>query len=59
MLVNWIKHAEPSEPLKSRLVLKQEDSVKRIYEVDGEQLMHNLLTGDWWLYHPFETSEEA
>jgi hypothetical protein len=26
-----------------------EDETKRIYDIDGQQLMHNLLSGEWFI----------
>jgi hypothetical protein len=30
------------------MVLVQDDESKKIYEVDGKQVMHDLITGELW-----------
>jgi hypothetical protein len=50
MNLGWHKHPEPDDPTKDRTVLVQDDPSRKIYELDGHQVMHDLITGDWFIY---------
>jgi len=57
-MVGWQKTSEPDENTKDRMVLVQDDSEKKIYEVDGQQMMNNLATGEWLVYEEPGDSED-
>ena len=57
-MVGWQKTSEPDENTKDRMVLVQDDPEKKIYEVDGQQIMNNLATGEWFIYEDAGDSEE-
>jgi hypothetical protein len=56
-MLGWRKHPEPDEDTKDRMVLLQDDPSKKIYEVDGQQMMHNLITGEWFIFEEPADSE--
>ncbi len=43
-LYGWHNYPEPDNAMKERMKLVLEDPTKRIYEIDGHRLMHNLLS---------------
>ena len=57
MMLGWHKHPEPDESTKDRMVLAQDDPSAKIYGVDGERIMHNQTTGEWFVYHEPGDSE--
>jgi hypothetical protein len=46
----WHKHPAPDESTKDRMVLVEDNPGQRIYEVDGQQVLHNLATDEWFVY---------